>query len=280
MSSVPAPPGWYLDPTNAAQYRFWTGQAWSAQVSPRYVEDTPPATPAPPRPPPSPPRPFQSLRGLGTALTVLFIAMAILAGLALVALINQAAVIDRIQSGQRVSLHDRDVAAGWVAGALVLELMVGVALAVVVIIWLWRAYTNIDVLGAGPKRYGRGFAIGAWFIPIAAFFMPKQLINDTWRAADPSAPGNPMWTKLPIARISSFWWVLFMVSRVIAFAGLGQSDPTTEELSQTNSAGIVGTIVSLAAAILGAITFRMLTARQHDRATTLGLVPPGAPVRL
>jgi hypothetical protein len=272
--SVPAPPGWYIDPTNAAQYRFWTGQLWSDSVSPRFTEN---AAPAAPPLPPSPPRPFQSLRGLGTALTVLFIVMATSAGLALVALINQATVIDRITSGRRVSRHDANLADGWVAVALVLELMVGVALAVVVIVWLWRAYTNIDVLGAGPKRYGRGFAIGAWFIPIAAFFMPKQLINDTWRAADPLAPGNPLWTKLPIARISSVWWVLFMVSRVIAFAGLGQSDSTAEELSQTNSAGIVGTIVTVAAAILGAITFRKLTARQQDRAGALGLVMRAGP---
>jgi hypothetical protein len=265
--SVPAPPGWYVDPTNPEQFRYWTGQAWTDAVSPRFTTATAP-------PPPTPRRPYQSLHVLGRTITAMFVAVACLTALALVALINQAAVIDRIQKGRRVTVDETNLADLWVALTLLPQALVSVALAVVVIIWLWRAYTNIDVLGAGPKRYGRGFTIGAWFIPIGSFFMPKQLINDTWRAADPRAPGNPMWTKLPIARISSVWWVVFMVSGVLAWAGWTGSSSNADDLSQANSAEIVSAVVTLVAAILGAVTFRRLTARQEDRAEQLGLVPP------
>ena len=268
--SVAAPPGWYVDTTNPEQFRYWTGQTWTDAVSPRFTS----AVAGAPPPPPAPRRPYQSLRTLGTAITALFVAVAGLTVFALVALINQSAVIDRIQKGRRVSAHEANLADLWVALTLLPQAMVSTALAVLVIIWLWRAYTNIDVLGAGPKRYGRGFTIGAWFIPIGSFFMPKQLINDTWRAADPRAPGNHMWTKLPIARISSVWWVLFMVTGVTAWAGWTDSSSTPEELSQANSAEMVSAVITLVAAILGAVTFRKLTARQEDRAEQLGLVPP------
>lgn len=30
-----AAPGWHMDPTNPAQYRFWDGQRWTDQTSPR-----------------------------------------------------------------------------------------------------------------------------------------------------------------------------------------------------------------------------------------------------
>jgi Domain of unknown function (DUF4328) len=52
--------------------------------------------------------------------------------------------------------------------------------------WFHRAYGNIRALGVSEPRYRRGWAIGAWFIPLANLVIPKQLANDLWRAGGPS----------------------------------------------------------------------------------------------
>lgn len=52
-----APPGWYADPSNAEQQRYWNGAAWTEQVAPRYIYGPPPVqqpvTPPPPQAPPA-----------------------------------------------------------------------------------------------------------------------------------------------------------------------------------------------------------------------------------
>ena len=147
--------------------------------------------PAPPPPYPDQRDGFLRLDGLTTALTTLFIAVAVVAASSIGALANQRRVIDRIRAGRDVRLSEADDADTLVGAVLLIEVLIGVAIFVLIIVWLWRAYGNIVALGAEPTRDGRGFTIGAWFIPIAAWFIPKQLINDTWRAAAPEAPGNP-----------------------------------------------------------------------------------------
>ena len=58
--------------------------------------------------------------------------------------------------------------------------------AVIFLFWLRRAYGNLDALHA-RRRYGKGWSIGAWFVPILNLFRPKQIANDIWRG---SGEGN------------------------------------------------------------------------------------------
>jgi hypothetical protein len=43
-----APPGWYIDPQNPYQERYWSGTAWSEQARPRDVGGVPAGTYYPP----------------------------------------------------------------------------------------------------------------------------------------------------------------------------------------------------------------------------------------
>ena len=52
MNAQPA--GWFPDPHDAAQLRYWNGAAWTEHRSPRDLTVTPPLTPRPPVPPPGP----------------------------------------------------------------------------------------------------------------------------------------------------------------------------------------------------------------------------------
>ena len=153
-------------------------------------------------------------------------------------------------------------------------LLLGIAVFVLLIIWLWRAYSNTRVFGAAPWRFGRGWTIGAWFIPFANFVIPKMLINDAWRGADRDAPGNPRWRKLPVTAIVTLWWFSFVIAVLSCCAWPAAYDiqdmTWTRSSGSTWSTGVIA-LVAAGAAVLGAVAIPKLSRRQHERAADLGL---------
>ena len=79
--------------------------------------------------------------------------------------------------------------------------------AIVFIMWLYRAYQNVDATDPGRRRYGYGWAISGWFVPILNFWRPKQIVNDIWRAGQ--NPGDPGF--LLIA-----WWLLWIANGFVS----------------------------------------------------------------
>jgi hypothetical protein len=237
-------------------------------------------SPLPSAPPPAPPplsRPgfqppttvrtgFQALRGLSTALLVLFIVLAATYALLAVFIGARIALVGRIIDGERVTFAEASDADDAVAGGAVFVVLAAIAVFVVLIVWLWRAYSNVNAFDVGPRRYGRGWTIGAWFVPFANLIIPKQLINDSWRAADALAPGNPRWTKLPISGVFTAWWLTFVVSTFgIRAATVQIGDKTVQDVRRSDWLGLAACLVAVASCVLGILTVRMISARQHRR---------------
>ena len=75
--------------------------------------------------------------------------------------------------------------------------------------WFHRAYSNLPKLGVAHLRYGTGWAIGAWFIPIFNLFRPKQIANDIDRASAPDAlVTTNVWHRRAPAALLHWWWGL------------------------------------------------------------------------
>ena len=74
--------------------------------------------------------------------------------------------------------------------------------------WFYAAYGNLPLLSAGSPRFKRGWAIGAWFVPILNLFRPKQIANDIWRGSDPQlSPGaSPDWSGGSLPGLYALWW--------------------------------------------------------------------------
>ncbi|MFD8364400.1 protein kinase domain-containing protein [Streptomyces hygroscopicus] len=100
---------------------------------------------------------------------------------------------------------------------------IGTALTVTVVMVLWliwfrTAYINSTRLNPGRLRFGSGYAVGAWFIPVAQLWLPKQIANDIWTASVPPGPGRR-------GRAVLHWWwaffvVMFLFAPVSGFGGL------------------------------------------------------------
>jgi Domain of unknown function (DUF4328) len=201
---------------------------------------------------------FQPLRGPMKWAIIALVAVAVLDAIGIVSDYLEYDLYDRILSGGSFTQHqldDADLRQGTVA---VLQLVALVASAVFFLRWFHRSYTNLRAVG-GEQRYGQGWAIGAWFIPILNLFRPKQIANDIWRGSDPANP---------VATLLGWWWAAFLVSQFADnIAGrLAFSGNTASDIRSADLASLLGESFDLIAAILAILVVRAMTARLMARA--------------
>ena len=146
------------------------------------------------------------------------------------------------------------------------------------LIWWWRAYSNLPGITRQELRFGRGWAIGAWFVPILNLWRPKQIGNDIWRGGDPNARGNRDWTSLPVNQLVHWWWALYLLASVLdGVAGAllstdpvlsnsvsGHNAPTTSDLREEHAAAVVYA-ASSAIEVIAAATAIVFIKRASDR---------------
>jgi hypothetical protein len=58
--------------------------------------------------------------------------------------------------------------------------------------WLYRGYQNLPALGARGLRLNPGSAVLVCFLPILNYFLGNKVLNDLWRASDPTLPVDPV----------------------------------------------------------------------------------------
>jgi len=269
---------WYRDPAGRAEYRYWDGRGWSEWVATAGVSrvDAEALAPGMPPPPPvlastpvfAPPvttvyqRPYSSLKGLTVALYWV-VGVEILAGLVRAGLLVNAVVklnrFDDLSTFPRYEdwrdAHDAaGSAAGWV-------FLLAIPIFVLFVILTYRASRNTAPWNPQRPRWGAGWTIGGWFIPLAWFVIPCLVICEIWRR---SAAG----TQPGVARVVT-WWVVFVVG-ILASSGI--SPDTLSEYRAEYLLNLAGSLILVAAALLFVFMVRELNARQtalsHGRGTT------------
>jgi hypothetical protein len=179
-------------------------------------------------------------------------------------------LLGRIESGEFVS--DSEADANDIRQGVIGLVQVGLFLAtgVLFIRWFSRAYANVERLGARPLRFARGWAIGAWFVPILNLWRPKQIANDIWRGSDPALPrpaGPGVWRDRPVPGVLfGFWWFLWLVSGIATGPGSFGGD-SINELQMQSTAFLVSDALEAGAAVLCVLVVDRITERQEQRAT-------------
>jgi hypothetical protein len=127
---------------------------------------------------------------------------------------------------------------------------------IIFIVWFSRAYRNTRALG-GDTRYSNGWAIGAWFIPIGWFWIPKKLANDIWWGTE--RPEDGAWRARP-ALLTSWWlaWVLAWVP--LRFAGTGSLN-NVDDARRANLAALATLGLFLLAAVFALFVVRQIGQR-------------------
>jgi Na+/proline symporter len=177
---------------------------------------------------------------------------------------HQHALVRRIVSDpQSVTLAEANSAdhAARVAGVLLLVLLVvgGIFL----IVWLYRLRTDAEVFQPGQQQFGRGWAIGAWFVPLGNLVLPYLVFRDVIRATRTRPDGS---TRGPaLLPLTSVWWGLWVVGGIGArFVHLDTSG-SLHQLDTTLHEVVALLVVEGLAGLLAIAVVEVLTRANRER---------------
>jgi hypothetical protein len=201
---------------------------------------------------------FKSIRGLAQWVYAIFVVQAIL--LSVLILTNNTAA--ELSSAKTLT----DSEALTLLGILCIELLEitsYIASGVLFLVWLYRANSNLPVLGVATPKFTPRWAVGWFFIPVMSLFRPFQVVSEVWIASDPETASNRPY---PTERSSQawlvlLWWVFFLVSNYFSWWDVIVNTDTTMKAGYgINIAGIAITILLV----------WQISQHQHIKIDTLG----------
>ncbi|MFE5485325.1 DUF4328 domain-containing protein [Streptomyces sp. NPDC056527] len=141
---------------------------------------------------------------------------------------------------------------------------------IVFIVWFFRVRRNAGVFAPDLHRGGPGWAIGAWFVPIANFWWPRTVAAGTWRASrrDPYGDG-----KEESLALLNWWWTLWILSVLLGMFASAVYDDADQAVEFAAGARLLmaWAALDIVAAVLAILFVRRLTSMQHRKAT--GMIP-------
>jgi hypothetical protein len=168
---------------------------------------------------------------------------------------------DSFAGSDAVLASDQRLAAG---GAALLATFV--VSTILWLLWFHRAYRNVESFGSVAMRFGTGWAVGGWFVPILNWFRPKQIANDIWRGTDPKP--SPGWSRPPVAALVHWWWAAWLVANLLGNLSFRLiNDARTLDAERTAVAVDIAAGISFVVAGVLALRFvRAVTEREAARA--------------
>lgn len=115
--------------------------------------------------------------------------------------------------------ESEDLTAGeWVMSLSALALLAVKALAyigsiVFFLIWLYRAYKNLEAINVRNLDASAGWAVGYWFIPILNLFKPLKVVSEVYNGSDPKiAKEGYGFSDTTTPAMLGFWWACWLIS--------------------------------------------------------------------
>ncbi|MGW2639570.1 DUF4328 domain-containing protein [Streptomyces sp. NPDC001348] len=132
---------------------------------------------------------------------------------------------------------------------------------VVYLCWFHRVRVNAEVFDAAAHSHQRGWAIGAWFVPVVNFWMPRRITLDIWDASGPA--GRPR-SHAPV----NAWWTLWIISLLADRATLRTYRRTDGAHGLLDAARLMlfSDAVDIAAAAFAIVVVLRLTGMQRRKA--------------
>ncbi|MEU1347384.1 DUF4328 domain-containing protein [Streptomyces sp. NPDC005776] len=220
-------------------------------------------------PTPTGPQTTRSLRspvGLGKAVCVLLGSVAVADVLALGAGVHSRQVLSE---GMADDFLTYDEAVGDRADMLYqasgsLQVLTFLATVVVFLIWFRRVRLNAEVFDPYAHSMRPGWAIGGWFVPIGALWLPHRVAGGVWTASSPGGSNRPT---APRGLLHAWWAALLCAEIFSRYAGEVYSDAQEpDEVLSAFALVMTSDALDIAAAVLAILFVRRLTAMQGERA--------------
>ena len=119
-------------------------------------------------------------------------------------------------------------------------------------------------------RFKPGWGIAGWLIPFANLVIPVLILQDLWRGSNPqTARGDTTWRSTKGSPLVGWYWAAFIVSNIARVGDTSNDDSEFsrkyfDDLKSQDSRLLAGSVVAIAAAILGILMFRRIAQRQEE----------------
>ncbi|MGW1466707.1 DUF4328 domain-containing protein [Streptomyces sp. NPDC002308] len=224
-----------------------------------------------------PPRPPRAPEGLLKAVVALLGVVALTDLFAVFADLRVANTAGDDENFAAVPTEDLDAADTLYGVAGLFQVLAYLACAVVFIIWFFRMRKYIGALAQDAFERSPGWAIGSWFVPIGALWMPFRIAVQMWEAATRTLGSEP--ARYPSPWPVRLWWGLFLLSGAAGrFASEYDIDaPLTEIRSAALQTAVSDglDIVAAAAAVYFAVRLTALHRRPAPESGHPAPVQPG-----
>jgi hypothetical protein len=147
-----------------------------------------------------------------------------------------------------------------------------IAAGIVFLVWFFRVRRNAGVFAPDVQTMRQGWSIGAWFIPIANFWLPRRIAGDVWAASMRNRPYSPAHLGAPAPRVSpalvNGWWAAWVVSTLLSqFAGARYDlADGPDGIKSSLVLLFLSEAADIVAAVLAILFVRELTRMQHRKA--------------
>jgi hypothetical protein len=145
--------------------------------------------------------------------------------------------------------------------------------------WAARAYRNLPALGVRGLRFGARWATAMWFVPFVNLVLPKEVVDDLWRASDPDvAPLSTSWRLRTIPFRVHLWWISVLGAGLLIVVAQWVLPPPEATAGTASRVGLalvgLAHLAAAAGALLGTLLVHEVGNRQARRFQRLGLLRP------
>ncbi len=161
---------------------------------------------------------FRSVNGLAKWVQGIFIVLAILNVIAVVSGYAQAQLLNAAIGGEVVTESEAMANDARQSAIGVMQTLLYITAAIIFLVWVHRAHSNLLSLGAIELRFTSGWAVGWFFIPFMSLFRPYQVVSEIWKASDPNVDtaDKISWKNVATSPIVGWWWAFFIIGNFSA----------------------------------------------------------------
>jgi hypothetical protein len=126
--------------------------------------------------------------------------------------------------------------------------------------WTYRVSANIHALGGQGLRFTPGWAVAWYWVPIANFWMPYQVMSEIWRVS-----GNPIGPQSDsTSRLLPSWWFCWLGFLIAGSFQLRWSTPMhgLEEVVSAEPLSIASSVLAVITAGLALVLIKRICAFQ------------------
>jgi Domain of unknown function (DUF4328) len=207
--------------------------------------------------------PYRSLRHPAQLVIGLLVVGLLVDAAACAVELGNFSVLDKLNRGIDVPVAEVTDADDRTVYASIAQLAVYVPTVIAFVVWFSRAYRNLERLGIRRLRFRPGWSIGAWFVPILAWYRPKQMTDDIWRASAPH--GTDDWHRRKVSTLIHWWWGVWIAAGLLGYCSrrLYVGAETLEEQVGASTFSTMADTLFMVAAVMAILVVRAVTARQE-----------------